>query len=130
MYSPGARMIIYASRTGNVRYIINKLQLPNKEIQPELKVMEPYLLFTYTDGLGDIPEMVENFLKTNAFYCKGVVASGNSNFGHDCFCMAADKISEQYNVPIVRKIELRGFQKDYDAIIHFYQQVIKKEIST
>lgn len=121
-------MIAFASRTGNVRYIVNKLNLPSVEIHHQLILNEPYLIFTYTDGLGEVPKMVEEFLTNNAEYCKGVIASGNSNFGHQYFCKAADKISKQLNIPIVRKIELRGFQKDYDAIIEFYHKEIQKEI--
>lgn len=121
-------MIVFASRTGNVRYIVSRLQLPNIEIKPNLKMEEPFLIFTYTDGLGEVPQVVDSFLTKNKVYCKGVIASGNSNFGHTYFCQAANKISKKLNVPIVRKIELRGFQKDYDAIIQFYEQFIKREI--
>lgn len=120
-------MIVYASRTGNVRYIIDELGLPNIEITDDLIVTEPYLIFTYTDGLGDVPFRVEKFMKHNHQHCKGVIASGNTNFGHSVFCKSADKISEQYNVPIIRKIELRGFQHDYDAIIEAYKLLIESE---
>lgn len=118
-------MIVFASRTGNVRYIINQLQLPNIEMTEGLKVTEPYLLFTYTDGLGSIPQSVEDFLQHNASYCKGVIASGNSNFGHHVFCGSADKIHAMYNIPIVRKIELRGFSNDYEEIRAYYQNVLE-----
>lgn len=121
-------MIAYASRTGNVRYIVNKLKLPNIEIIEGLILKEPFLLFTYTDGLGSVPAIVQDFLQHNAQLCKGVIASGNSNFGHQYFCKAADNISKQFHIPIVRKIELRGFQKDYDEIIRFYRHAMKKEI--
>ena len=49
------RMIAYASRTGNVRYIVSQLQLPGIEIGEDTMVEEPFLLLTYTDGLGDVP---------------------------------------------------------------------------
>ncbi|MFP3918978.1 class Ib ribonucleoside-diphosphate reductase assembly flavoprotein NrdI [Lysinibacillus telephonicus] len=117
-------MIAFASRTGNVRYIISKLGLPNIEISQGLVVNQPFLLFTYTDGLGQTPNIVEQFLLHNSQLCKGVIASGNSNFGQAVFCKPANTISEKYNIPIVRKIELRGFQSDYDAIIEFYNKVI------
>lgn len=122
-------MIAFASRTGNVRYIINKLGLPHIEITNNLIMDEPYLLFTYTDGLGSTPKIVEDFLKINHQYCKGVIASGNSNFGHSVFCKVADTISQQYHIPIVRKIELRGFQNDYNAINDFYNTVFTREVS-
>ncbi|WP_339288418.1 class Ib ribonucleoside-diphosphate reductase assembly flavoprotein NrdI [Ureibacillus sp. FSL K6-0786] len=121
-------MIAYASRTGNVRFIVHQLELPHIEIRDDLILNEPFLLFTYTDGLGEVPQIVERFLQHNARFCKGVIASGNSNFGHAYFCRSAHLINERYGIPIVQKIELRGFQKNYDAIIDYYNRVIQKEI--
>lgn len=122
-------MIVYASRTGNVRFIVEQLGLPSVEMTEDLIVNEPYLLMTYTDGLGTTPEIVEKFLVHNYHYCQGVIASGNSNFGHAVFCKAADNISKKYNIPIVRKIELRGFQHDYQAIINYYMKRFRREVS-
>lgn len=115
-------MIAYASRTGNVRHIMSQLQLPCIEIQTTLNMSQPFLLFTYTDGLGSVPEIVSTFMEKNHFYCRGVIASGNSNFGRDYFCKAATTISERYDVPIIRKIELRGFPQDFEAIRSFYEK--------
>lgn len=120
-------MIIYASRTGNVRYIVSKLDLPSIEITESLIVNEPYIIFTYTDKLGEVPNKVEDFLQMNHKFCKGVIASGNSNFGKKMFCESADKISRQYNVPILHKVELRGFQHDYDLIVERYNKFIQGE---
>lgn len=122
-------MIAFASRTGNVRYIVNKLGLPYVEITKGLTIQEPFLLFTYTDGLGSVPAIVEEFIKENYTNCKGVIASGNSNFGHHVFCQSANKISKQFGIPIVRKIELRGFPKDYEAIIDYYNHTVRSEVS-
>lgn len=122
-------MIVYASRTGNVRFIVDKLGLPSVEITNGLLVKEPFFIMTYTDGLGTTPEVVENFMKNNAHYCKGVIASGNSNFGHAVFCKSADNISQKYNVPVIRKIELRGFQHDYNAILDAYLKQFGREVS-
>lgn len=116
-------MIAFASRTGNVRYIVNRLGLPHIEISEGLVMNQPFLLFTYTDGLGQTPNMVKQFLIHNYQWCKGVIASGNSNFGQAVFCKSADTISEMYHIPIVQKIDLRGFQSDYDAIRKFYNNV-------
>lgn len=119
-------MIAYASRTGNVRYIVNQLGLPSIEIFDGLIMKQPFLLMTYTDGLGEVPQIVERFLEQNARFCKGVAASGNSNFGHDYFCRCADVISGKYGIPIVQKMELRGFPKNYEAILDFYRKNIQK----
>ena len=114
-------MIVYASRTGNVRYIASKLKAKPVEISEELMLNKPYLLITYTDGLGDIPSKVLRFLEQNAKFCKGVVVSGNSNFGHTVFGGAGDKIAATYHIPLVRKLDLRGYQADYEAIQKFYE---------
>ena len=120
-------MIYYASRTGNVRSIIDRLALPNKEIQVGVHVAEPFLLFTYTDGLGQVPAVVESFMEQHHKWCKGIIVSGNSNFGPHIFCSAGDKLNQLYNIPIVRKIDLRGSQKDRDVIQQYYKQVILGE---
>ena len=114
-------MIVYASRTGNVRYIASKLKAEPIEISEELMLKKPYLLITYTDGLGDIPAKVARFLEQNGKFCKGVVVSGNSNFGHTVFGGAGDKIAATYHIPLVRKLDLRGYQADYEAIQKFYE---------
>lgn len=121
-------MIVYASRTGNVRYIIGKLNLPSSEIVEDLVIQEPYFLITYTDGLGEIPNRVENFLlnEDNQLNLKGVIVSGNVNFG-DMFCLPAEIISDRYSVPIIRKIDLRGTDEDINEILKQYHKYIEGE---
>lgn len=114
-------MIVFASRTGNVRSVVSKLGVESIEISEGLLLDESYLLITYTDGLGDVPEKVTCFLEQNKEFCKGVVVSGNSNFGHTVFGGAGEKIAATYDVPLVRKLDLRGYQADYDAIQMFYE---------
>lgn len=118
-------MIVYATRTGNVRYIVSQLTADAIELTADLQVDVRYLLITYTDGLGNIPAKVEQFMKHNHNLCQGVVVSGNSNFGHHVFGGAGDKLSQMYHIPLVRKLDLRGNQKDYDAIQSFYESRVK-----
>ena len=117
-------MIAFASRTGNVRYIVSKLNGELLEISPNVVIERPFLLVTYTDGLGDIPKPVEQFLKDNHTFCKGVVVSGNRNFGHHVFAGAADKIATTYAIPLVRKIDLRGFTADIEEIQRYYDEQV------
>lgn len=114
-------MIVYASRTGNVRSVVSKLTAESIELSEGLLLKEPYLLITYTDGLGDVPAKVKSFLEKNKNFCKGVVSSGNSNFGHNNFGAAGEKIAATYHVPLVRKLDLRGNQADYEVIQTFYE---------
>lgn len=122
-------MIIYASRTGNVKYMIDELKLPSSELKSDLVVDQSYFLFTYTDGLGDIPEHVIGFLKnsTNQRHLKGVIASGNTNFG-DSFCKAADTIGNIFKVPVIRKIDLRGSNEDLIVINDYYKKLIEGDL--
>lgn len=60
-------MIVYASRTGNVRNVVSKLKAEAIELSEELRLNKPYLLITYTDGLGDIPAKVQRFLEKQRF---------------------------------------------------------------
>ena len=55
--------IVYASRTGNVESLINKLNLTAVKIEGQGEtVSEDFILMTYTDGFGDVPSEVEDFL--------------------------------------------------------------------
>ena len=118
-------MIAFASRTGNIRHIVNQLNIPNQEINEDIEIVEPYILFTYTDGLGQVPAKVEKFMQSNHSYCKGVIVSGNSNFGHNLFGRAGDILSSTYEVPLLHKLDLRGSIKDYEVIIKKIYEVMK-----
>jgi len=117
-------MIAYTSRTGNVRYILSRLQVEAIEIKPKLILTEPFLLFTYTDGLGTVPPIAEQFMVDNATYCKGIIVSGNRNFGHALFGRAGDILANTYNVPLVRKLDLRGTAEDYAYIQSYYMAIM------
>ncbi|MFD0669898.1 class Ib ribonucleoside-diphosphate reductase assembly flavoprotein NrdI [Cohnella sp. GCM10027633] len=120
-------MIAFASRTGNVRYIVSRLQLPAIEIDAGSKLTQPFLLFTYTDGLGEVPQLVKQFMDRNGSQCRGVIVSGNSNFGHHVFGGAGEAVARQWRVPLVRKIDMRGFADDYEAIRSYYEQCFREE---
>ena len=56
----------YASRTGNVEEIVNSLGIDALRIDDGSENMdEPYILFTYTDGFGDVPYEVDEFYGEN-----------------------------------------------------------------
>ena len=119
-------MIAFASRTGNVSYIVSKLNLPNIEITDGLIMSEPFLLCTYTDGLGEVPAVVAAFMKHNHADCKGIIVSGNSNFGHHVFGQAGDLLAKQYRIPVVCKLDLRGYANDYERITKFYHEQFRE----
>lgn len=119
-------MIIYASRTGNVRYVCNNLDITCIDIKDVTHVNEDFFMFSYTDGIGVVPKEVSAFLEKNSSYLKGVIASGNTNFGR-AFCLVADRISKEYNVPIIAKLDLRGTKSDREKIENAYLKIVKKK---
>lgn len=118
-------MIIYASRTNNVRSVAKRITGINcvdiKDV--EVPVKEPFFIFTYTDGIGQVPKQIEVFLNENYFHLKGVIASGNLNFGN-AFCGSADLISSKYGVPIIDKLDLRGNKDNIIHIVKEYERII------
>lgn len=108
-------LVAYASRTGKVKMFVDKLEGIRSVSIDEIdgKVNEPYVLITYTDGFGEVPNEVEEFLKANHENLIAVCASGNRNFGSN-FALSANKISHRYNVPILLKFELSGGKGDVE----------------
>lgn len=113
-------LVTYESMTGNVRRFVRKLeqkmQIKTMEITENLKVDEPFIHITYTIKFGQIPEMTQKFIHKNKDLLLGVCSSGNRNWGN-YFAAAADKLSQQYNVPVLHKFELSGSDSDLDKLI-------------
>lgn len=111
--------VVYATRTGNVEMFINKLGLENVlQIRKGTeKVNEDFVLVTYTDGYGELPEEIEMFLSNNADHLRGVAASGDRGYG-EAYAVAADVISEMYGVPILGKFEFDGTDKDVESFLN------------
>ncbi|MCD7893849.1 MAG: class Ib ribonucleoside-diphosphate reductase assembly flavoprotein NrdI [Erysipelotrichaceae bacterium] len=109
--------IAYASRTGNVESIVNNLGYDDalRIDDGSETIEEEYVLFTYTDGFGDIPMEVESFLEGNADFLQGVVVSGDKGYG-EAYCQAGDKIAEMYNVDVLYRVENDGTDDDLAAI--------------
>lgn len=107
---------VYASRTGNVEEIVNTLGIDALRIEDGSEsITEPYILFTYTDGYGDVPSEVDSFLMANGTLIQGVVCSGDTGYG-EAYCQAADKISEEYGCEILYKVENAGTSEDIENI--------------
>ncbi len=102
--------IVYTSRTGNVETMVKKLGATDvvKLSDGNEKVEEDYILLTFTTGRGMIPPVVDKFLESNAAFCKGVAASGNSDRFPDSFAQSADKIHAKYGIPMITKFDLAG----------------------
>ncbi|RKP48991.1 class Ib ribonucleoside-diphosphate reductase assembly flavoprotein NrdI [Cohnella endophytica] len=112
-------LIAFDSRTGNVRRFVDKLKVPSIQIEETMTIDEPFVLVTYTTGFGQVPDKVMSFLKQNHKRMRGVIASGNRNWGEG-FARSADTISELYGVPVLGKFELAGTNRDVER---FTQEV-------
>ena len=109
-------LIVYDSRTGNVRRFVDKLPFRSVRIEDHLRIDEPFVLVTYTTGFGDVPDKVLRFLDANGGRMKGVAASGNRNWGA-LFARSADTIARSYGVPVLAKFELSGTAHDVRTFV-------------
>lgn len=103
--------LVYASRTGNVQKLINRLGVAAVKIEKGDETVDgDYILITYTDGKGDIPSIVDKFISVNRDGLKAAAVSGNKERHPDTFCGAAEKLIEKYAIEIIAR-----FDKDGDA---------------
>lgn len=109
-------LVVYDSKTGNVKRFINKLNMRSMPIDEQVRLEEPFVLVTYTTGFGQVPEKVNTFLKSNHDLLRGVSASGNRNWGNG-FAKSADTISSMYDVPVILKFELSGTSLDTEYFV-------------
>lgn len=109
-------LVVYDSKTGNVKRFISKLNMRVIPIEEQEAIQEPFVLITYTTGFGQVPERVMSFLKRNSKHLRGVSASGNRNWGTG-FAKSADTIAELYNVPVISKFELSGTKYDTENFV-------------
>lgn len=113
-------LLTYESKTGNVRRFIGKVEkgysIKTEEITEDLEVQEPFIHVTYTTGFGQVPDKTLKFIENNKNNFVGVAVSGNRNWG-DRYGLAGDKLSEQFNVPLLHKFEMSGTATDLDKFI-------------
>lgn len=119
-------LVAYASKTGNVKSFVSKLgqqcDITTHHIKQENieKMNEPFILITYTTGIGKIPEEVSEFLSHNAHLMIGVVGSGNMNWG-SMYCMASVNVATKYDVPLIHRFEMRGMPNDVRIVKEFIE---------
>ena len=115
-------LVYFSSGTQNTHRFITKTELPAQRISCSMKadllqVTQPFVLVLATyaggDGRGAVPKPVIRFLNdsTNRSLIRGVIASGNRNFG-TTFGIAGDVISEKCQVPFLYRYELAGTEDD------------------
>ena len=120
------RYIYYDSKTGNVERFINKLR-PLKswvfiKVNDDVIAENKGHLVTFTTNFGEIPLNTQNFIEKNKDKLLSVSSSGNMNWGK-LYALAADKISEKYNIPVLLKFELSGLNYDIEQFINRVEEI-------
>lgn len=122
-------LVYYSSSSENTHRFVQKLGLPalriptHPDLQRPLQVLEPYILLvpTYGGGYikGAVPKPVITFLNdpVNREWIRGVIASGNTNFG-EAYCVAGPIIARKCNVPHLYNFELLGTPDDVARVRH------------
>lgn len=124
-------LVYFSSISNYTKRFIDRVGLPAVRIpilptEPLLYVDDPYVLVVPTYGGGAalvghkgnaVPIQVKKFLKdeVNRSLCRGVIASGSTNFGPD-FGRAGDEIEHKLGVPYLYRYELAGTPEDVEAV--------------
>lgn len=116
--------LVFFSLTGQTKRFIDKLGMAEQAIKltnsGQETVAEEFILFcpTYEAGV----EFVDDFLDDHKHLLKGIVGSGNRNFGPD-FCHLAKTYAKHYQVPLLHIMEFSGTAED----VAFVKGIIENE---
>ncbi len=134
--------IVYFSKTSeNTKRFVEKLDLPAIRIplkwegDEPFTVARPYVLVVPTYGGNkeskQIPEQVVTFLnlKANRDLLRGVIGTGNTNFG-ETYCKAAELISAKIGVPLLYKVEILGTPDDVQQTLERLELLWKTTATT
>ncbi len=116
-------LIVYDSKTGNVKRFVSKLNFPCVQVTKKIVINQPFIFITYTTGFGQIPQSTLEFLEHHGAWLRGVVSSGNMNWGTR-YGLAADQISSMYSVPLLMKFELSGNRSDVERFIEEVHKIV------
>ena len=120
-------VVYFSSVSENTKRLVDKLGL--KSVRIPLKT-EDAAAFTYdhdsvlvvpTYGSGEekttVPKQVIKFLNNpeNRKHIKGVVATGNTNFG-ESYGLAGDIVSQKLGVPLIQRVEVFGTPEDVQQL--------------
>ena len=118
----GPLLVYFSSASENTHRFVGRLgyrsaRIPLRRRDEPLTVGEGYVLFVPTYGGGSVrgavPKQVIAFLNDphNRSLCRGVISSGNTNFGVG-YCLAGDIIASKLDVPLLYRYELLGTNTD------------------
>ena len=64
-----------------------------------------------------------SFLQKNSKNMIGVISTGNKNWGAN-YGLAGNKISKEYDVPLLHKLELSGSKKDKEIVDNIIENML------
>lgn len=119
-------VVYFSSSTNMTHRFVEKLdataqRIPLRRNDPPVEITAPYLLLTPTygggNGEGAVPKQVIKFLNdpSNRELLRGVVASGNRNFGSG-YALAGPIIARKCGVPLLDTFELMGMPEDVKRV--------------
>ncbi|CBG89861.1 class Ib ribonucleoside-diphosphate reductase assembly flavoprotein NrdI [Citrobacter rodentium] len=118
-------LVYFSSSSENTHRFVQRLGLPALRIpldeRKRLRVDEPYILLVPSYGgggtAGAVPRQVIRFLNDehNRALIRGVIASGNRNFG-EAYGRAGAVIAEKCAVPWLYRFELMGTPADIENV--------------
>lgn len=121
-------IVFFSNVSGNTKRFVEKLdknliQIPLKwdENMPLLVDKEYVIVIpTYGGGGSDnktVPKPIVKFLniETNRSLLRGVVGTGDTNFGSH-YCKAADIVSAKTGAPLLYKLEITGTPDDVEQV--------------
>lgn len=120
-------LVYFSSTSENTKRFVEKLKLnahriPLKSQEAEHFVCETdNVLVVPTYGGGEdkaaVPKQVIKFLNNpkNRKHVKGVIATGNTNFG-DAYCIAGEIVASKLEVPLIARVEILGTPNDIQEV--------------
>lgn len=131
-------LIYYSSKSENCHRFVQRLGIPATRIPIDANEIltnatQPYVLLlpTYGGGgtTGAVPKPVIYFLnqQQNRKFLRGVIASGNSNFG-ETYAIAGNIISAKCQVPLLYRFELLGTERDLQQVRQGLQQFWQQQM--
>jgi protein involved in ribonucleotide reduction len=134
-------IVYFSNLSENTKRFVEKLDLPAIRIplkwegdEPFLAT-RPYVLIVPTYGGNkeekQIPMQVVSFLnlKVNRDLLRGVIGTGNTNFG-ETYCKAAELISAKVGVPLLYRVELLGTPYDVQQTLERLETLWKITATT
>lgn len=111
----------YSSASRNTERFISRLGLPAERIERGTAV--PFILVTptFADAMGNhaVPKPVVQFLNSHHYLIRGVIGTGNRNFG-TTFALGGRTVAAKCGVPLLHRMELAGTETDDQLVTQLY----------